>query len=75
MYSDQDLINLNRSLRAYDQMVFQTRVLTILTEVTLRLTSLKTTEGLLSFLGKMFRHQINMQQLSFLTGIPRSLIR
>lgn len=52
MYSDQDLINLNRSLRAYDQMVFQTRVLTILTEVTLRLTSLKTTEGLLSVFRK-----------------------
>lgn len=52
MYSDQDLINLNRSLRAYDQMVFQTRVLTILTEVTLRFTSLKTTEKLLSFFRK-----------------------
>ena len=52
MYSNQDLINLNRSLRAYDRMVFQTRVLTILTETTLRFTSLKTTERLLSFFRK-----------------------
>jgi len=52
MYSDQDLINLNRSLRAYERMVFQTRMLTILTEITLRLTSLKTTERLLSFFKK-----------------------
>ncbi|SDJ33303.1 Transglutaminase-like superfamily protein [Pedobacter sp. ok626] len=52
MYSDQDLINLNKSLRAYDRMVFQTRVLTILTEATLRFTSLKTTEKLLSFFRK-----------------------
>jgi hypothetical protein len=52
MYSDQDLINLNRSLRAYERVVFQTRVFTILTEATLRLTSLKTTERLLSFFRK-----------------------
>lgn len=52
MYSDHDLINLNRSLRAYDRMVFRTRILTILTEAILRFTDLKTTKKLLSFFMK-----------------------
>ena len=52
MYSDHDLNDLNRSLRAYDRLFFQARILTILTEVSLRFTSLKTTEKLLSFFIK-----------------------
>lgn len=52
MYSDRDLINLNKALRAQDRMFFRTRILTILTEVSLRFTSLKTTEKLLSIFIK-----------------------
>lgn len=52
MYSERDLTDLNRSLRAYDRMYFRARILTILTEVSLRFTSLKTTERLLSFFAK-----------------------
>ncbi|MBB6499304.1 lasso peptide biosynthesis B2 protein [Pedobacter cryoconitis] len=53
MYSDHDLKNLNRSLRAYERLFFQTRLLTTLIETNLRFTSLKTTEKLLSFFSKI----------------------
>ncbi|MBC9909737.1 lasso peptide biosynthesis B2 protein [Chitinophaga varians] len=46
------MIAINRSIRAYDRLFFRIRILTILTEVVLRCTSLKTTERLLSLLRK-----------------------
>ncbi|WP_143310061.1 lasso peptide biosynthesis B2 protein [Chitinophaga vietnamensis] len=52
MYTDRDLITLNRCLRAYDRLFVRARILTILTEASLRFTSLKTTEKLLSFFTK-----------------------
>lgn len=56
MASDQDFINLNKSLRAYDRMLFRARILTIFTEVSLRYTSLKTTEKLFSFFMRKVSH-------------------
>lgn len=52
MYSDKDFINLNKSLREYDRIIFHARILTILTEAILRYTNLKTTEKLLSIFVK-----------------------
>src|SRR5690554_2578376 len=52
MHSDREFINLNRSLRDHDRIVFRTRIFTILTEAVLRYTSLKTTEKLLSIFVK-----------------------
>ncbi|RAJ76670.1 transglutaminase superfamily protein [Chitinophaga dinghuensis] len=52
MYYDHDLISLNRALRANDRMFFRARMLTILIETSLRFTSLKTTEKILSILAK-----------------------
>lgn len=52
MYPDHDLNNVNRSIRAFERLFSRTRIFTILTEVILRSTSLKTTEWLLSFFEK-----------------------
>lgn len=52
MYSDHELQRLSRSLREYDQMIFRTRILTILTETGLRFLSLKTIEWLFSCFTK-----------------------
>jgi len=52
MYYGHDLISINKALRANDRMFFGARMLTIFTETSLRFTSLKTTERILSFLVK-----------------------
>lgn len=52
MYSDHDLDSINRSIRAFERLFSRTRIFTILTELILRATSLKTTEWLLSFFQK-----------------------
>ncbi len=52
MYYDHDLISINRALRANDRIFFGARMLTLLIETSLRFTSLKTTERILSILVK-----------------------
>lgn len=52
MYSEHELNKLNKSLRAYERMRIKARILTILTEASLRLFGLKKTDVFLSKLAK-----------------------